>query len=624
MGPRGLSVVERICANWSPAVLGDELVVHLVDPAEHGCGSVWNTRQPSEFLMNTVCSQVTVFPDDSVRMEGPVRRGPSLYEWSRSVASTASLDDGNDTIRAEARRLGPDSYPTRAFYGHYLVWALREVVRSAPFGVRIVHHRQKAVDVTEDGAGHAVRLADGQLLGGLAAVVLAQGHLPSRPGPREIELGEFAAARGLRYVQPGNPADADLAAIEPGEPALLLGLGLNFFDHLAALTTGRGGRFERRDGVLVYHPSGEEPRLYAGSRRGVPLHARGENQKGAHGRHQAAVLTEDVVRTLRSSPVDFRAHLWPLIAKEVETVYYATELAARLEPAAVAGFSDRYRSCAPGDEEAALLDEYGVAEDSRWDWTRVEHPLDRLGFASLEEFRPWLLEHLREDVARAAEGNVRGPVKAALDVLRDLRNEIRAVVDHGGLHGRSHRDDLEHWFSPLNAFLSIGPPARRIEEMAALIAAGVLDVLGPGTRAETDHDAGTFLAVAGLVPRPLPVRVVIDARMPTPDVRTTADELLRRLLESGRCRPHRVPDGEGGFLETGGLDVTPRPSRVIAADGAPAPGLYALGVPTESVHWATAVGIRPCAASVTISDADAIARAVLGPRRVPGVLRRAM
>ncbi len=560
--------------------------------------------------MNTVCSQVTVFADESVPMEGPVRRGPSLYEWSRSVASTASLVDGNDAIRSEARRLGPDSYATRAFYGHYLVWALREIVRTAPVGVRIVHHRQRAVEVTDD----AVRLADGQVLSSLAAVVLAQGHLPSRPGARERSFSEFAAAHGLRYVRPGNPADADLTAIEPGEPTLLLGLGLNFFDHLAALTTGRGGRFARRDGVLGYHPSGLEPQLYAGSRRGVPLHARGENQKGAHGRHRPAVLTEDVVQTLRSAPVDFRAHLWPLIAKEVETVYYATSLAARLEPLEVARFSARYRSSTDGE---AVLDEYGITQ--RWDWTRLEHPVDR--FDSLADFRPWLLTYLREDVARAAEGNVRGPVKAALDVLRDLRNEIRAVVDHGGLDGRSHRDDLERWFSPLNAFLSIGPPARRIEELAALISAGVLDVLGPGTRAEPDHAAGTFVALADLMPHPLPVRTVIDARMPAPDVRTTDDELLRRLLSTGRCRPHRVPDGEGGVLETGGLDVTPRPARVIAADGVPHQGLYALGVPTESVHWVTAVGIRPCSASATVGDADAIARAVLGPRCVPAKSR---
>src|SRR6185436_9940142 len=154
-------------------------------------------------------------------------------------------------------------------------------------------------------------------------------------------------------------------------------------------------------------------------------------------------LTAEVVRALRAQPVDFRADVWPLIAKEVEAVYYATALSSRLTPGELAEFSARYRTCAPGDDEAALLDEYGVEEGTRWDWERVQHPLHGLGFGSLEEFRPWLLRYLRDDVALAAEGNVRGPVKAALDVLRDVRNEIRAVVDHGGLLGGSRRDDLD-------------------------------------------------------------------------------------------------------------------------------------------------------------------------------------
>ncbi len=35
------------------------------------------------------------------------------------------------------------------------------------------------------------------------------------------------------------------------------------------------------------------------------------------------------------------------------------------------------------------------------------------------------------------------------------------------------------------------------------------------------------------------------------------------------------------------------------------------GVPTESVHWVTAAGIRPGVGSVTVEDSDAIAGAVL-------------
>ena len=102
---------------------------------------------------------------------------------------------------------------------------------------------------------------------------------------------------------------AELAALAPAEPVLLRGLGLNFFDHLALLTSGRGGRFVREDSPdsqnspygrrLRYVPSGKEPRLFAGSRRGVPYHARGDNEKGAHGRHEPLVLTPETVARLR-------------------------------------------------------------------------------------------------------------------------------------------------------------------------------------------------------------------------------------------------------------------------------------------------------------------------------------
>ncbi len=72
-------------------------------------------------------------------------------------------------------------------------------------------------------------------------------------------------------------------------------------------------------------------------------------------------------------------------------------------------------------------------------------------------------------------GNVEGPLKAALDVMRDLRNELRQVFDYDGLSGESRREHLDHWYMPLNAFLSIGPPRVRIEQMIALIKASVLD-----------------------------------------------------------------------------------------------------------------------------------------------------
>ncbi|MFK4222361.1 FAD/NAD(P)-binding protein [Streptomyces sp. NPDC019890] len=655
-GPRGTSVLERLCASVPELIPGTSLTVHLVDPAPPGPGRVWRTDQPTELLMNTVASQVTLFTDDSVVCEGPIRPGPSLYEWA-----TAHTDE----------RLGPDDYPTRACYGRYLEWAFGQTVDAAPDTVTVRVHQARAIRLEDEleaprqagpgagaRAGAAARtgalsdtaartgapsgaaagtgaligtvpraraalddsldrapvsptqyltLDDGTTITGLCAVILAQGHLPAVSRQTQAHLAEYAARHPpLRYFQPANPADLDLSAVAPGESVLLRGLGLNFFDHMALLTTGRGGTFVPDDtGALVYRPSGREPLLYAGSRRGIPYQARGDNAKGASGRHEPLALTTDVIAVFRKradegDPPDFLTEIWPLVAKEVETVHYAALLS---HPA---GFQDRYLAAPHGSpQEAAVLDEFGVAQADRWSWDRISRPYGGESFGSPAEHRAWLLAHLRQDAAQAALGNVAGPLKAALDVLRDLRNELRLIVDHAGLSGTSRRDHLDRWYTPLNAFLSIGPPRRRIEEMTALIEAGVLEVVGP--RTSVGMADGVFTAESPDVPGSLvTATTLIEARLPEPDLRRTCDELLGRLLKTGQCRPHTI-DG----YETGGMDVTQRPYRLINRQGRAHPRRFAIGVPTEGVHWVTAAGARPGVDSVTLADADAVARAAL-------------
>ncbi|MFF0725902.1 FAD/NAD(P)-binding protein [Streptomyces sp. NPDC004134] len=630
-GPRGLSVLERICANERKSPAHGELRIHVVDPHPPGAGRVWRTDQPDLLLMNTVASQVTVYTDDSVEMEGPIEAGPSLYEWARSVVRGDGAGPGlPGGALAEARQLGPDDYPTRAFYGHYLGDTFRRVVAGCPEHVTVQVHRSTAValDEEEDGAGQCLALADGTRLRHLDAVVLAQGHLPARATEREKELAREAAACGLVLVTPVNPADADLSGVRPGENVVLRGLGLNFFDHLALLTTGRGGRFERSGDRLVYRPSGREPRLFAGSRRGVPYHARGHNEKGAHGRYEPRLLTPEVIARLRERGaagrrVYFAVDLWPLIAKEVASVYYGALLAARGRGAEREAFVARYLAAPTAEVEAALLDEHQIPAADRWDWDRIDRPYATREFAGRDEFRDWLLGHLADDVREAREGNVSGPLKAALDVLRDLRNEIRLVVDHGGLEGISYRDDLQNWYTPLNAYLSIGPPASRIEETIALANAGVLEFMGPELRVRIDRTGGepAFVAESSRVKGP-PVRAaaLIEARLPEPDIRRTADPLLTHLLDTGQCRPYSISSDSGADVVTGGLAVGERPYRLLDAAGLLHPRRFAYGVPTEAVHWVTAAGIRPGVNSVTLGDSDAIARAVLaltpadGPR----------
>jgi len=628
-GPRGLSVLERICANERKSSSWSSVTVHLVDPYRPGPGRVWRTEQSQHLLMNTVASQVTVFTDSSVEMNGPVEEGPSLYQWASSLPLPAPAP-GESALLAEVRRLGPNSYASRALYGRYLEESFDRVVDGAPRHVTVRVHRATAVALEERGPSRqqVLTLSDGVRLRGLDAVVLAQGHLPARPTPDEARISEEAQAWGLTHIPPANPADVDLSAALPAEPVLLRGLGLNFFDHVALLTTGRGGRFERAGDRLHYLPSGREPKLFAGSRRGVPYHARGENEKGAHGRHTPRLLTPGVVARLAGQAADgervrFGTDVWPLVAKEVESVYYATQLTADGRAATAAELVERYLAAPPGEAEERLLDEYGLAAVDRWDWGRISLPYGQRVFADRPTFHAWMLEHLAADVVEGRAGNVNGPLKAALDVLRDLRNEIRLLVDHGRLEGNSYRDDLQGWYTPLNAFLSIGPPVSRIEELVALLESGVVELVGPGMRVRVDPgEAGgptggvvrgpAFEATSDRVGgAPVRATVLVEARLPEPDLRRTGDPLLVQLLASGQITPYRITGAGGTSYETGGVAVTERPYRVVGADGQAHPRRFAYGVPTEAVHWVTAAGIRPGVNSVTLCDSDAIAAAVL-------------
>lgn len=605
--------MERICVN-AAGVGGPPVVVHLVDPLAGDGGRVWRVDQPDRLLMNTVAAQVSMFTDDSVDCAGPISAGPSLYEWAKDVGVSGWCPA---PIRAQARELTPNSYPTRVFYGYYLRWVLRRLIRTCPARVRIDLHRARAVALYEGERGSSgtqvVELDDGTSLSDVDYLVLAQGHIDSEPTAEEARFAEFAARSDgrVRYQPPANPADGDLSFVSAGEPVLLRGMGLNFFDYLDLLTSGRGGEFVReRDGTLVYRRSGAEPLLYAGSRRGIPYHARGENEKGATGRHEPRVLTMDVIRRMRArGAAEFRRDVWPLVALEVTTVYYRALIAERRGWAVADAFAERY--LAAGEARESLPAKYGVRSSQRWDWARIIRPYGERSFTNQAEFTDWLLDYLTSDLAEARRGNLSSPLKAALDVLRDLRNEIRLVVDHRGITGRSYRDELRDWYTPLNAFVSIGPPAQRIEEMIALIRAGVLVVLGPEVRGRPAPDGAAFLADSAVVPGgPVRVTTMIDARLPETDITRTNDPLLRFLLKTGQARPYVIPDETGGY-ETGGLAVTRRPYHLIDAHERPHPRRFAFGVPTESVHWVTAAGIRPGVSSVILSDSDAIARACL-------------
>ncbi len=131
-------------------------------------------------------------------------------------------------------------------------------------------HRTTATAVTGPPDGpQQVRLADRATALTADLVVLAQGHIGAEPAAEHRAFAGFAQPARPLPPPAGFSADADLSGLRPGEHVLLRGFGLAFVDLMALLTEGRGGRFRTRpDGTLRYLPSGREPVLHVGSRRG--------------------------------------------------------------------------------------------------------------------------------------------------------------------------------------------------------------------------------------------------------------------------------------------------------------------------------------------------------------------
>ncbi|MEU6929774.1 FAD/NAD(P)-binding protein [Streptomyces sp. NPDC046374] len=627
MGPRGLSVLERLAAHCAEHPPGRRIEVYAIDPYETGAGRIWRTDQSPWFLMNTPAQEVTMFsgPTDA----GPHRpgAGPSLAEWWAE----------DDPEHAE-----PEGYAPRRVYGRYLAYVMERVEATLPPCLTV--HRVPARVICADrveppgptaagpfgavGEGtHRLRLDRGDVLT-VDRLVLTTGHPANEPDAQQREWTRFARthstpARPVRYVPGGCADESELADIPAGARVGVIGMGLTFYDVLAELTLGRGGTFTEGGDGLRYLPSGKEPRIHAGSRGGVPVLTRGLNQKEPGHRYRPVLFTPERMTRLRAehAPLDFERSVLPWLLAEVNTVLLATRIRQVHGPDAAREFTERAEEALALTPELPVLQRlaagYRVDPLPLTGLDALARPFGDRRFGSPSEYHKVLTEWLRADLGDARLGNADGPMKAAADVLRDVRQTIRGVVDFGGLTPDSHRWFLAT-FGPVASLVSTGPPQLRSEQFLALLAAGVLEPVGPGARFGTDPVEGRFTVESARVENSwTPLDVLIDARVPTTDVTADRDPLIRGLLADGRIRPFvnaaERPEGGTSEFATGGMDCTDAPFHPIGADGEPDRATHVLGIPSEHTRWFTQVGSgRPGPWGSFTKDADAIAAALMG------------
>ncbi|GAA1843730.1 FAD/NAD(P)-binding protein [Microlunatus capsulatus] len=612
LGPRGAGLLERVVSN--AAVESRRPVeVHLVDPFPPGGGRVWRDAQSELLRLNTTAEDLTAFVDASVTMEGPVTPGPSLADWCR----TAGAGLADPALVSEAAALGPLDFPTRRLASAYLAAALERTLARLPPSVTVVTHARRAVDLLTTGTGERdlVVLDDGTRLAA-DAVVLLTSHVDVRPAPPFAALAAFADAHGLTYVPPGYGGDLDLELLRPGQDVLARGFGLGFVDLMVLLTEGRGGKFvedpdDDAPGRLRYEPSGAEPRLLVGSRRGVPYHAKPMYRLRAAKPERTTFCTPEAVAALleRGQPITFLRDLWPLVALEVTWAYHVELAQGHPERVAVPWpeFAATFARLAP---DATALHGWltAVVPDARdrLDLAALDRPLDGLRVVDREELRRVVRRHVRDDL--------------------DRRQDVRFSADLGAFHGllavlpvigpalgsplmdpRSLVEEFTGWFMGFFSSYASGPPPDRLEQFLALEEAGVVQLVGPGLEVAADPARRVFVGRSSAVPGEVTARALLEATLPAFDLARADDPLLAALAARGEVASQVLTGPDGVRLDTGQLAVDAG-HRLRRADGTTSPRRFALGMHTTVKSAAFA---RPGSNGPVHRHNDQVARALL-------------
>ncbi|MHC3475064.1 FAD/NAD(P)-binding protein [Streptomyces sp. 7R007] len=571
-GPRGTGLIERIAANAPELYAGSGLDIHLVDPHPPGAGRIWRAAQSPLLWMNSHAEDVTMFTDETVAMEGPVREGPTLHEW-------AGIDGR--------------TFADRQLQGAYLRWVHERAVAALPAGISVHHHPRRALRVSGPREGRQQVWLEGRpspLVADL--VVLALGHLDAEPDEEQRRLASYARDHGLVHLPPDFTADSDLSALRAGEPVLVRGFGLAFVDLMVLLTEGRGGRYEGD----VYVPSGREPVLYVGSRRGVPYHSKIGYDWSGERPPLPRFFGPEEVRTLLGRPggFDFRRDVWPLVEKELGFAHYHRLFTAHPERTrgAWGDFEEKYAAAGSGAETRALVAAAVPDPADRLDLAALDRPLAGVRYGSFEELQEGLRAYVEGDLSRRHD-----PAHSPdLAVFLGLLSVYGQLVRLG---------DVGPWWHGFFSYLASGPPGPRLRQMLALSRAGVLRFLGAGMTV-TAAD-GVFRASGDTVPGAVvEARALVEARLPEPTVGRARDPLLRDLHAQGAAE---TPDGL--------LRVDPADGRVLDGAGRPHPRRFALGPYTDG--RTPGAFTRPRTGGPAFRQNDATARTVL---RFLGALAR--
>jgi hypothetical protein len=302
--------------------------------------------------------------------------------------------------------------------------------------------------------------------------------------------------------------------------------------------------------------------------------------------------------------VDFRGELLPLIFAEMQARYYihaallaggdveSTEVRAVLRQGWVDG---HYEKAVDG-----LEPRYG-----RFD--PVTHLLagsDRR-YASAADYQGQVYDMIEADLTEALRPGG-SPVKAAEEVLRILRDQLRSVIEFGGLSLDSYVDFQSNVRGRINR-VEAGPPPLRSQQLLALLDAGVVRIaLGPNPELAACPDGVRLSSTALDEPTAVTVDGVVQGHLDLPSLARSSSPLLNRLYAKGRLTQLSYGDTPVGSVAIN-EDFHP-----YDTEGRLQPRLSLLGVLTEGVRYFTHYLPSPRSRLRAVYDAQDCVEAVIG------------
>lgn len=561
-GPYGLIALDRLIKQASK---NEKIELLLFDPDGPG-GNIWRENQNDQVIMNTVMQHVTLFSEDE---------GPNLAEWNQTEAKKylTSFKHGKEFL--SELKLDKNDYCQRRYYGVYQRWFYEEITRRLPKNITVNLIKERVSDLTLVEETILVQSSQSFLV---TDVILATGHSTNLLSKEETKNQLFAEKHDLFYQGPGNPSDTRLDHLKEGETVILRGLGLSFFDYIALFVAKWGGRFSEEKNCLVYEPSGKEQRLVVGSGRGLPYHARPNNQKEPGEEAQPQILTEGFMGEFQGNAEE----LFDLLRKEAELVYYQKKLAE--SEIDLDEFLRLYRE----RDREEVLNTFRVPSEDRLDWTKLFDPAKEV---SSQDFPDFIQTYLKKDIAEAELGNQIGAIAAAIDTYKELQAPFNYMLDQGNFTPKEYYEDFFGTFNRSYSFLTIGAPVIRQKQLLALTKAGIVEFLALEMVVERSEDS--FLAYSKKnTSRIFKGENLIEARLPATSLKRTKNKVLINMREKGYLTSHSVTF-EGKEHPTGAIKVVRKTHQLIDKNGDVLSNIYCYGIPLEGLDWLNAASPRP-------------------------------